>query len=59
MEKTMSVKEIAMFLGYHEKHIYMLLKNGTIPNKKILGRIIVLKKDFDEWINYFGERNGN
>jgi len=59
MKERISVDEIAQVLGYHKVYVYWLLKEGRIPNKKILGRIIVLKKDFDEWINSFGERNGN
>jgi excisionase family DNA binding protein len=51
MKERISVKEIAQILGYHQTYVYYLLKNGTIPNKKLLGRLIVFRDEFDEWFN--------
>lgn len=51
MKDRISVEEIAQILGYHKTYVYYLLKNGTIPNKKLLGRLVIFRDEFDEWLN--------
>jgi excisionase family DNA binding protein len=59
MKERISVDEIAQVIGYHKVYVYWLLKEGRIPNKKVLGRIIVFKDDFYKWLSSIGEhRNG-
>lgn len=51
MKDRISVEEIAQILGYHKTYVYYLLKNGTIPNKKLLGRLVIFRDEFDEWLS--------
>lgn len=57
MKERISVKEIAQALGYHQTYVYFLLKNGTIPNKKLLGRLVVFKDEFEDWLNNMESRD--
>lgn len=57
MKERISVDEIAQVLGYHKVYVYLLLKQGKIPNTKVLGRIVVYRNDFYEWLNYGEQRN--
>lgn len=55
--KKMSVDDVAQFLGYHKKYVYRLLASGAIPNRKILGRIVVYEDELNNFINNSEERN--
>lgn len=57
MKERISVGEIAQVLGYHKVYVYWLLKQGKIPNTKVLGRIVVYRNDFDEWLKHGEQRN--
>ncbi len=50
MKKKISVDEIAQILGYHKVYVYFLLKNGKIPNRKILGRLVIYRDEFEQWL---------
>jgi putative molybdopterin biosynthesis protein len=49
-EDMMSTKEIAHYLGIHEKQVYALIKEKKIPATRVTGKWIFPKKIIDEWI---------
>ena len=51
MEKrTMSVGDVAVYLGLHKDTIYDLVKEKKIPHKKIGGRIFFLVDVLERWL---------
>ena len=46
----MSTKEVARYLGVHEKQVYALVKAGKIPATRATGKWIFLKGLVDEWL---------
>ena len=52
-EEMLNTKELAAYLGIHEKQVYALLKTGRIPGTRVTGKWVFPKKTIDEWI----ERN--
>jgi excisionase family DNA binding protein len=49
-EEMMSTKEVARYLGVHEKQVYALVKSKRIPSTRITGKWVFPKKLIDEWI---------
>jgi putative molybdopterin biosynthesis protein len=49
-EEMMSTKEVARYLGVHEKQVYALVKAKRIPSTRITGKWVFPKKLIDEWI---------
>jgi putative molybdopterin biosynthesis protein len=49
-EEMMSTKEVARYLGVHEKQVYALVKTKRIPSTRITGKWVFPKKLIDEWI---------
>ena len=49
-EEMLNTKELAAYLGIHEKQVYALLKAGRIPGTRVTGKWIFPKKTIDEWI---------
>ncbi|RDW19673.1 helix-turn-helix domain-containing protein [Oceanobacillus chungangensis] len=51
MEKrTMSVEDVAIYLGLHKDTIYDLVKEKKIPHIKIGGRIFFLEEVLERWM---------
>jgi len=50
-EEMMNTKQIAQYLGIHEKQVYALIKSKRIPSTRITGKWIFPKKLIDEWID--------
>ncbi len=48
--EMMNTKEVASYLGIHEKQVYALIKSGRIPSTRVTGKWIFPKKLIDEWI---------
>ncbi len=48
--EMMNTKEIAAYLGIHEKQVYSLIKSKRIPSTRITGKWVFPKKLIDEWI---------
>ncbi|MEW5909489.1 MAG: helix-turn-helix transcriptional regulator [Thermodesulfobacteriota bacterium] len=48
--EMMTTKEVAGYLGIHEKQVYALIKAKRIPSTRITGKWIFPKKLIDEWI---------
>lgn len=48
--EMMSTREVAHYLGIHEKQVYALIKAGRIPSTKITGKWVFPKKLIDDWI---------
>ena len=46
----LSSREVAEYLGIHEKHVYRLLKQGRLPGTRITGRWIFSRRLVTEWI---------
>jgi excisionase family DNA binding protein len=55
-EDMMSTKEIAHYLGIHEKQVYALIKEKKIPATRVTGKWIFPKKIIDEWIESSAKR---
>jgi putative molybdopterin biosynthesis protein len=49
-EELMNTKEIAQYLGIHEKQVYKLIKESKVPATRITGKWLFPKKMIDEWI---------
>jgi putative molybdopterin biosynthesis protein len=43
-------REVAAFLGIHEKHVYRLLRQGRLPGTRITGHWIFSRRLVTEWI---------
>jgi len=54
-EEMMNTKEVAQYLGVHEKQVYALIKSKRIPSTRITGKWVFPRKLIDEWI----ESNAN
>ena len=50
-EEIMNTKEVARYLGIHEKQVYALIKSKRIPSTRVTGKWIFPKKLIDEWID--------
>ncbi len=48
--EMMNTKEVAHYLGVHEKQVYALIKSKRIPSTRITGKWVFPKKLIDEWI---------
>ncbi len=48
--EMMSTKEVARYLGIHEKQVYALIKSKRIPSTRVTGKWVFPKKLIDEWI---------
>lgn len=49
-QEMMSTKEVAQYLGVHEKQVYALVKTKRIPSTRITGKWVFPKRLIDEWI---------
>ena len=49
-EEMMSTKEVAHYLGIHEKQVYALIKSKRIPSTRVTGKWIFPRRLIDEWI---------
>ena len=49
-EDLMNTKEVAQYLGVHEKQVYALVKAKRIPSTRITGKWVFPRKLIDEWI---------
>jgi excisionase family DNA binding protein len=49
-EELMNTKEVAQYLGIHDKQVYLLIKTRKIPSTRITGKWVFPKKLIDEWI---------
>jgi excisionase family DNA binding protein len=50
-DKLMTTKEVAEYLGIHEKQVYALIKDNKIPCTRLTGKWIFPKSLIDEWLN--------
>ncbi len=50
-QEMMTTREVARYLGIHEKQVYALIKAERIPATRITGKWIFPKKLIDEWID--------
>jgi putative molybdopterin biosynthesis protein len=49
-DEMMNTKEVAGYLGIHEKQVYYLIKTGRMPATRVTGKWIFPKKVIDGWI---------
>jgi excisionase family DNA binding protein len=50
-EEMMNTREVAKYLGIHEKQVYALIKSKRIPSTRVTGKWIFPRKLIDEWID--------
>jgi putative molybdopterin biosynthesis protein len=48
--EMMSTKEVAKYLGIHEKQVYALIKLKRVPCTRVTGKWVFPRKLIDEWI---------
>jgi len=49
-EEMMNTKEVAKYLGIHEKHVYTLITRKRIPSTRVTGKWVFPRKLIEEWI---------
>jgi excisionase family DNA binding protein len=49
-DELMNTKEVAGYLGIHEKQVYALIKTGRMPATRVTGKWIFPRKVIDGWI---------
>jgi putative molybdopterin biosynthesis protein len=49
-DEMMNTKEVAGYLGIHEKQVYALIKTGRMPATRVTGKWIFPKTVIDGWI---------
>jgi len=49
-EEMLNTKEVAKYLGIHEKQVYALIKSKKIPSTRVTGKWVFPRKLIDEWI---------
>ncbi len=49
-EALLNTKEVAKYLGIHEKQVYALIKAKRIPATRLTGKWVFPKKLLDEWL---------
>ena len=49
-EEMMSTKEVAKYLGIHEKQVYALIKTKRIPSTRVTGKWVFPRKLIEEWV---------
>ena len=49
-QDMMNTKEVAGYLGVHEKQVYALIKSKRIPATRVTGKWVFPRKLIDEWI---------
>ncbi len=49
-KEIMNTKEVAQYLGIHEKQVYALVGSSRIPATRVTGKWIFPKKLIDQWI---------
>jgi excisionase family DNA binding protein len=50
-------REVAEYLGIHEKHVYRLLRQGRLPGTKVTGRWVFSRRLIREWIEARSREN--
>lgn len=48
--ELLSTREVAAYLGIHEKQVYVLVKRGAIPATRVTGKYVFPRRLVDEWI---------
>ena len=46
----LSTREVAKYLGIHEKQVYRLLRQGRLPGTRVTGRWVFSRRLITEWI---------
>ena len=49
-EEMMNTKEVATYLGIHEKQVYALIKAKKIPSTRVTGKWVFPKRLIEDWI---------
>jgi excisionase family DNA binding protein len=50
-QEIMNTKEVAQYLGIHEKQVYALIKLKRVPCTRVTGKWVFPRKLIDEWID--------
>lgn len=58
MQELMNTKDVAAYLGIHEKKVYALARRGAIPCTRVTGKWLFPKKLIDEWIEHSARDTG-
>lgn len=56
-ELMMSTKEVADYLGIHEKQVYALIKQKKIPCTRVTGKWLFPRDIIDEWIRTSAQKD--
>ena len=55
-EEMMSTKEVAHYLGIHEKQVYALIKAKRIPSTRVTGKWVFPRRVIDDWITSYARK---
>jgi excisionase family DNA binding protein len=58
MQELMNTREVAAYLGIHEKKVYVLARRGAIPCTRVTGKWLFPKKLIDAWIEHSAQGVG-
>ena len=50
---VLSTREVAEYLGIHEKHVYRLLRQGRLPGTRVTGHWVFSRRLVLEWIERY------
>lgn len=57
--QTLTVKEVANYLGVHPDTIYAMVRHKEIPHVKLRNRIVFTKASIDQWIQEEENKNSH
>lgn len=58
-KEMFNTREVAEYLGIHEKQVYALIKAGKIPCTRVTGKWLFPKKLIDDWIESDSQQSIN
>lgn len=59
MKISMTVKEVAEYLGVNTDTIYTMVQQGEIPHFRLRSRIFFTKQEIDAWIEKMQKNSVN
>lgn len=55
--QTLTVKEVANYLGVHQDTIYAMVRHQEIPHLKLRNRILFTQESIDHWLKEQVQKN--
>jgi len=55
--QTLSVREVAEYIGVHRDTVYALVREGEIPHVRLRQRILFRRESIDAWLQELEREN--